>query len=114
LFGVQLSHVYELLSYGEHGTTVDEVFYSCDVSVLVSGGGSTSKSQSKKSASAKNVQNRANAGNLDSIRQLMNNEKSSSDPTDFTAASTAYSKVCMLLLMCLMLCSIVAVGSRWS
>jgi hypothetical protein len=98
LFCKQLSHVYELLNYGEHGTTVDEVFYSCDVSVLITGAGGGSKNQTKKS-SAKNIaQHRTSAAsNLVSVRQLINNEKiGGGDAADFTASSTTSGRVRIL------------------
>ncbi len=37
VFLVQMTRHYELLNYSEHGTTVDNVLYSCDFSDKVSG-----------------------------------------------------------------------------
>lgn len=103
--------MYELINYGEHGTTVDEVFYSCDVSVLITGGGSGSKNQTKKSSAKNNTQHRTSASsNLDSVRQLISTDKiGGGDPADFTASSNAYGKVCV---MCIALYSVDYCGSR--
>jgi len=101
---VQLSRVYELLNYGEHGTTVDEVFYSCDVSVLVTGGSSNTKTHSKKASAKKASAERATStGSLDTVKQLIHHqEKNGAEAADFTMASNAYSKVCVLLgVICL-------------
>ena len=120
VFCGQWNHQFELLNYSEFGTTVDDVRYACDVSVISRSSSSTRRSSRQRPSST-------NSG-IDELRQLMTNRAplthdKQHDRADNVSAvrpavSAAVRQVCWwtlenTLTMILFICAFIKWANLW-